>query len=107
MLRRHGLETVIATDCSQGVQAAVAGDWRLVFMDLHMSDFDGVEAAHRIRQGLAGRQLPIIAVSSKVLPEQRRACAAAGMNDFLSKPLREEELRDCLLKWIPVASESR
>jgi two-component system, sensor histidine kinase len=101
MLRRHGLEPVIAKDGSEGVKEAIKGEWRLVFMDLHMPDLDGIAAAQTIREHLAGRQLPIIALSSKVHPEQRRACAAAGMNDFLAKPLRAEELRECLVKWIP------
>lgn len=49
---------------------------------------------------LAGRALPIIALTANVRPEDRDACAAAGMDDFLAKPVRQEQLRACLEKWL-------
>jgi two-component system, sensor histidine kinase len=63
-----------------------------------------LETTRRIRQRLAGRPLPIIALTANVRAEDRRACEAAGMDDFMSKPVRQAELRACLQRWLrPVA----
>jgi CheY-like chemotaxis protein len=66
---------------------------------------DGLEATRRIRQILAG-PLPIIALTANAMPDDRAACLAAGMDDFLSKPVRQEELRSCLTKWLMLANKS-
>lgn len=100
MLRRHGLETVIAADGISAVEQATSRDWQLVLMDVHMPDMDGLEATRRIRAKLDGRPLPIVALTATVLAEDRQACLAAGMDDILSKPVRQDELRTCLQKWI-------
>jgi CheY-like chemotaxis protein len=62
---------------------------------------DGFEATRQIRQRLAGRSLPIIALTANAMTTDRDACAAAGMDDFIPKPVRQEELRTCLERWLP------
>ncbi len=66
-----------------------------VLMDRYMQDMDGIEATQRIRSGEAGeeaRRIPIIAVSASALPEDQQLCLDAGMNAFLPKPLKSEDL---------------
>jgi signal transduction histidine kinase/CheY-like chemotaxis protein len=77
----------------QAVQAAAERRFDIVLMDLHMPVMDGAEAAQAIRK-LAGPpgQVPIVALTADVFPETRARCMAAGMNDFLSKPVGVHEL---------------
>ena len=70
-----------------------------VLMDRHMQDMDGIEATRRIREGEAGEgvsEIPIVAVTASALNEDKELCFAAGMNDFLAKPLRPAELENVL-----------
>jgi DNA-binding response OmpR family regulator len=75
----------------------------VVLMDCHMPDIDGLEATRAIRAAEAlhgdGRRIPIIAVTADALPENRAACLAAGMDDFLSKPVDLTQLGDALNRW--------
>jgi len=85
------------------VHAVSVGGIDVVLMDCHMPDIDGLEATRRIRATEAshgdGRRVPIIAVTADALPENRAACLAAGMDDFLSKPVDLAHLGDALRRW--------
>ena len=70
-------------------------------MDCQMPGMDGFEATRLIRQQLAGKTMPIVALTANAMIGDREACEEAGMNDFLSKPVRQDELRVCLEKWLP------
>ena len=100
LLRRIGLDVVMAGNGIEGMDLAVRGQWSLVLMDVSMPGVDGYEATQRIRRFLAGRPLPIIALTANAREEDRAACLAAGMDDFLTKPVRQEQLRACLEKWL-------
>ncbi len=100
MLHQLGLEVVLTPDGAQGIELAVREDWALVLLDLQLPGMDGREVAARIRERRAGRPLPIIALTANVRAEDRAACTAAGMDDFLSKPVHQEELRGCLRRWL-------
>ncbi len=70
-------------------------DFAVILMDRHMHGMDGIEATSRIRKGEAGQscqKVPIIAVTASTLTEDREKCISAGMNGFLSKPLRPSDL---------------
>ena len=99
-LKRFGLETVIVGDGASAVAIATVESWDAVLMDCQMPGMDGFEATRRIREKLAGKPLPIIAITANAMAGDREACLAAGMNDFVSKPVYREELRACLEKWI-------
>jgi len=65
----------------------------VVLMDVQMPDMDGLEATRAIHQEWQGERRPrIVAMTANVMKEDREACLAAGMDDYLSKPIRVEEL---------------
>jgi len=66
-----------------------------------MPVMDGYEASRRIRQNPAWQQLPVIALTANALSDERQRCLAAGMNDYLAKPFRREELLALLDQWLP------
>ena len=93
LLTLVGCEVDTAEDGAEAVEAVRAGDFDLVLMDVHMPVMDGLAAARAIR-ALSGRpaNVPIIALSADVLPEQVARCRAAGMDDHVAKPIRREAL---------------
>ncbi len=101
MLGRLGLQPVVVTNGAEALAAVQTETWDVVIMDCQMPTMDGFEATRRIRDFLQGARLPIIALTANAMAEDRTACLAAGMDDFLAKPVRQEELRITLAKWLP------
>jgi CheY-like chemotaxis protein len=106
LLEPLGLTPTIVGDGASAVEVALLEPWDVVLMDCQMPGMDGYEATRRIREKLAGRPLPIVALNANARTGDREACLAAGMNDFLAKPVGRDELRSCLEKWLakPAAS---
>jgi CheY-like chemotaxis protein len=72
-------------------------------MDCQMPEMDGYEASQEIRKGIAGenyRDITVIALTANALKGDREKCLAAGMNDYLSKPLTPTSLENMLRKWL-------
>ena len=103
-LQRMGLDSGLAETGLEAVELALTGKWDAVLMDCQLPGIDGIEATRRIRRHDHGRTLPIIALTANASTEDRAACFAAGMNDFLTKPVRVELLATALRKWLPVAT---
>ena len=99
-LRKLGLQAVIVDNGVEAIDQAVRGPWAAVLIDLQMPGLDGFETARLIREKLDGRPLPIVAVTANAGAENRTAAATAGMDDFLTKPVRHDELRICLERWV-------
>jgi two-component system, sensor histidine kinase and response regulator len=98
MLQRLGYE-IMSTECGLAcLDAAIKQPIDLLLIDINMPDISGVECTRRLRQ--AGRTFPIVAVTATDVSEGRRECLAAGMNDYLAKPLRLEDLMVVLRKAI-------
>jgi PAS domain S-box-containing protein len=100
MLARVGLSVQPADDGAQAVAMVAAGGFDLVLMDMQMPGMDGLEATRRIRQMDAMAAVPIIAMTANAFEQDRRDCLAAGMSDFISKPVRAEHLYAMLSRWL-------
>jgi CheY-like chemotaxis protein len=97
LLEREGCSVDRAVGGGDAVAAASSQAYDLILMDLRMPGMDGVTAARALRaKGIA---TPIIALTADAFEEDRRACMAAGMDDFLSKPLALAALRATLRRW--------
>ena len=100
MLRKIGCEVTFAVDGREAVQLVEQREFDLVLMDCQMPEMDGFEASRRIRASSTARAtVPIVALTANVLPSDRDACLAAGMNDFLPKPVRLDVLRAAVARW--------
>ncbi|MGR3803251.1 MAG: ATP-binding protein [Marinibacterium profundimaris] len=97
MLEREGHSVTCARDGQSGVEKANAHRFDLILMDISMPVLDGLEATRQIRAGCGpSAQAPIIALSANVLPQDTERFHAAGMDDFLGKPLTLDALRRAL-----------
>jgi CheY-like chemotaxis protein len=90
----HGAE--VAADGAQAIAALEAGDFDVVLMDVQMPELDGLEATRRIRASWPERTIHIVAMTANAMAGDREACLAAGMNDYISKPIRPAELAAAL-----------
>jgi signal transduction histidine kinase/ActR/RegA family two-component response regulator len=101
MLERLGMTVTLAGDGAQAVAAIQAHDVDVVFMDCQMPVMDGYEATRRIRSAEHPRaQVPIIALTAHALAEDRQRCEAAGMNDYLAKPVTGDALARVLRRHL-------
>ena len=99
LLGRLGIETEIAGNGIEALDAVREGTFDLVLMDCHMPRMDGLDATRAIRA--AGYDIPIVALTANTTGNDRTACFAAGMNDYLSKPVRPADLAAALRRWLP------
>ncbi|MGH8433061.1 MAG: response regulator, partial [Pseudomonas sp.] len=101
MLSKIGCKVSIAAHGAQALDYLEQEPVDLILMDCNMPVMDGYEASRRIRQSGRWPDLPIIALTANALPDERERCTAAGMNDYLAKPFRREELIALLEQWLP------
>jgi PAS domain S-box-containing protein len=101
LLNKMGCTVEIAANGKEACAAMQTGSYDLVFMDCQMPEMDGFEATRIIRKRELGtRRTPIVALTAGVLKEERDQCYAAGMDDFLSKPIDRNELEATLERWL-------
>jgi len=101
MLERYGCRVDVAGNGREAVHAAGKIAYDCLFMDCQMPDIDGYAATAMIRQreGQTGQHVPIIALTASAMPSDRERCLAAGMDDYLSKPAKAQDLVTMLRKW--------
>jgi two-component system, sensor histidine kinase and response regulator len=103
LLQHAGYRVTAACDGAQALELLRTLDRvDVVFMDWQMPGMDGLEVTQRLRQGVAGplgQQVPIVALTANAFAEDRQACLAAGMNDFLTKPVLAEKLYATVRRW--------
>jgi signal transduction histidine kinase/DNA-binding response OmpR family regulator len=102
VLEKMGFTVVTVEDGRQAVERARAGGLDIAFLDVNMPEMGGPEAAQAMRRD--GVQVPLIAVTASVRREEQERCLASGMNAFLPKPFRRQELEQVLRQWLPSAS---
>ena len=99
MLRQLGITAHVAGGGWQALEMAQLHDYDAILMDLQMPGMDGLEAAARLRE--KGCTMPILALTANTRLEDRAACRAAGMDDFLAKPVEPLGLYQALSKFLP------
>jgi CheY-like chemotaxis protein len=101
MLKALGCDVDVVADGRQALQAVQRKQYDIVFMDCHMPGMDGYEAARRIRaaEDTSSRRTPIVALTADSLASDRERCLAAGMDDFLTKPVRSSHLSTMIEHW--------
>ncbi|CAN7229988.1 response regulator [Pseudorhodoferax sp. LjRoot39] len=105
LLQQAGFAVDVAGDGAIGVAMAdraldAAQAYDLVLMDMQMPVMDGVAASRALRSRAAHDALPILAMTANAMQADRERCAAAGMNDFVAKPIEPEQLWQALARWV-------
>jgi CheY-like chemotaxis protein len=109
LLSRLGIELDIANNGREAVAMAQANPrgYACVLMDMQMPDMDGLSATRALRAEAAFRDLPIIAMTANAMKADLDACLAAGMNDYVTKPIDRAVLAATLRKWLPESARAR
>ena len=97
MLDRLGIQVSVADNGEEAIGAVMEGNFDLVLMDVNMPVMDGIEATERIRDLSSSKSsIPIIALTANAMLQDKKRCLEAGMNGFIAKPLRMDELASTL-----------
>jgi CheY-like chemotaxis protein/HPt (histidine-containing phosphotransfer) domain-containing protein len=103
MLRNLGLRADAVANGAEAIRALESIPYDLVLMDMRMPVMDGIEAARQIRNpqsAVLEHDIPIIALTADAMQSDRDSCQAAGMNDFVPKPILKSVLRAALKRWL-------
>lgn len=99
ILNRCGCSVNVCGDGQAALDHLVDHEYDIIFMDVHMPIMDGFEATRRIRaMETSGAHIPIVAMTALAMPEDKDKCLAAGMDDYISKPVRTAMIRQALAK---------
>jgi len=100
LLEDTGLKVDVADNGRQAVAKATQTDYALILMDMQMPEMGGIEATQAIRQLPARQWTPIVAMTANAFDEDRERCIAAGMSDFIPKPVDPDVLFQTLARWL-------
>jgi signal transduction histidine kinase/DNA-binding NarL/FixJ family response regulator len=106
LLARLGCEAVVVANGREAVESSALRRYDAILMDCQMPVMDGYEATRAIREreasaGPRTSSVPIVALTASAMPGDRERCLAAGMNDYVAKPMTLEQLAEALQRWIP------
>jgi len=105
MLARLGATPTMVSNGALAIESLQAGKFDMVLMDCQMPVMNGYDATAQIRASESpGRRMPIIALTANALAEDRERCIAAGMDDYLAKPLSLASLSEMLQRWAPAVA---
>ena len=100
LLKKTGISVDVAEDGVIAIEKLTTNRYKLVLMDVQMPKMDGLTATHKIRKELGLIDLPIIAMTAHAMKGDKEKCLAAGMNDYISKPIEPNDLYTILVKWL-------
>jgi CheY-like chemotaxis protein/HPt (histidine-containing phosphotransfer) domain-containing protein len=104
-LQKLGCQTHAVTTGQEALGCLDSAAYDVILMDCQMPEMDGYEAARRIREREQSRtppgHVPIIAITANAMQGDRDRCLAAGMDDYITKPIRPETLKSTLERWVP------
>ena len=101
VLSKMGFRVIKATNGKEALNMTIEHAPRMIFMDINMPDMDGFSATRAIRDlTWPGNDIPIIALTADAMEKDRERCLAAGMNAFISKPFRLEEIEQVLKRYV-------
>jgi CheY-like chemotaxis protein len=104
-LKRCGCRVEVVSDGRQALDALARERYDVVLMDCQMPEMDGYAATIELRRRENGDpRTPVIAMTAHAMDGAREKCLAAGMDDYISKPLRRETLVEILRRWIPATT---
>jgi signal transduction histidine kinase/CheY-like chemotaxis protein len=108
LLEKRGHRVVVAANGREALAALEKESYDLVFMDIQMPDMDGIEATAAIREkeNSSGKHQPVIALTAHAMKGDQERCLDAGMDGYLSKPIRPQELDDILEKYVRRRTET-
>jgi CheY-like chemotaxis protein len=107
MLEKLGCDVEVADNGRLALARIADTNYDLVFMDCQMPEMDGYEATGTLRSsGTKNANLVVVAMTANAMTGDREKCLAAGMNDYVTKPVKLDALARCLDKWLPSASRS-
>ena len=101
LLKKLGVEADIANDGIEGIEKINSGNYEFVLMDCQMPNMDGYTATKKIRESeTADKHLNIIAMTANAMEGDKEKCLAAGMDDYISKPIKPVVIKKILDKWL-------
>jgi len=108
LLNRWGHQAIIVDNGIRAVEAASKQSFDIILMDVQMPKMDGFEATTEIRklEARTGSHIPIIAMTAHAMKGDRERCLAAGMDDYISKPISSDALQNMIAELVPAATDS-
>jgi CheY-like chemotaxis protein/HPt (histidine-containing phosphotransfer) domain-containing protein len=101
VLEKFGFRVEVVADGREAVRAVAGGGYDLILMDCQMPELDGYAAATEIRRRQnGGARIPIVAMTASVMQGERERCLAAGMDDYVTKPIDRRRLQEVLERWL-------
>ncbi len=103
LLAKLNCQVDIASDGYEAIARATAPDagYQLILMDIQMPRLDGIAATHAIKEQLGAASPPIVAMTAYSMPDDAARFVEAGLDDYLAKPVRHQQLAEILARWIP------
>jgi CheY-like chemotaxis protein/HPt (histidine-containing phosphotransfer) domain-containing protein len=101
LLNKLGLQVAVARNGREAIEMAGEHDYDAILMDCLMPEVDGFQATRQIREAEGALHVPIVAMTALSMPGDRERCFAAGMDDYLSKPIRGTALEGVIQRWLP------
>ena len=100
VMQLKGYTVLEAVTGAEGVRLAIEGKPDLVLMDIQLPDMDGIAALAQIRASDAARNIPMIAVSASVMPDEKQKIVASGFDAYITKPLNMKSFVETIEKFI-------